>query len=323
MAKQLIKDLKDGSSVDSLFSVKYKKPPVDYKSKQGSWFTVGLSDMTGEIELRFWGGTDKAKTVAVYGSFKEDDVVHVVGIAKLGMDGVTTEIQASEGMGKLEKAGTFNPEDFVPRTKQDVGRMLAEINNTIASISDANIKALLLSFFKDGAFVGEFCNTPGGITMHHDYVGGLLEHTLHVVHICKSLLEIHPQLDRDLLLSGAILHDIGKTKEFRVTTNIKQTEDGMLRGHITIGQEMLLERIGRLPGFPVGLKLKVAHMMLSHHGEGEYGSPVRPVFPEAEAVHYADEMDAKLDQHITTQEDPRTDDFRVYSRKLKRFVYLK
>jgi 3'-5' exoribonuclease len=119
------------------------------------------------------------------------------------------------------------------------------------------------------------------------------------------------------------LHDIGKTREFRVTTNIKQTEDGMLRGHITIGQEMLLERIGGLPGFPEELKLKVAHIMLSHHGDGEYGSPVMPVFPEAEAVHYADEMDAKLDQHITTKEDPRSEDFRTYSRKLRRFVYLK
>jgi len=323
MAKQFIGELKEGQQVDSVFSVKYKKPPSDYKTKQGSWFSVGLSDMTGEMELRFWGGSDKGSVAKVYSSFKEDDIIRIVGFVRAGREKGRLEIHVNEDTGKLEKAASFNLEDFVPKTKQDIGKMLAEINTTIGSIGNPRTKALLESFFRDKAFVDEFSRAPGGITMHHAYMGGLLEHTLHVVHICKSLLDIHPQLDHDLLLAGAILHDIGKTKEFRVTTNIKQTPDGMLRGHITIGQEMLLERIKAVPDFPEELKLKIAHMMLSHHGNGECGSPVIPAFAEAEAVHYADECDAKIDQHITTKEDPRTEDFRVYSRKLGRPVYLK
>jgi 3'-5' exoribonuclease len=323
MTKQFINELKEGQAVDSTFSVKYKKPPSNYKSKSGCWFTVGLSDMTGEMELKFWGGLDKGATTKRYSTFKEDDVIHVTGFARAVLDKGKLEIHVNEDSGRLDKTDDFNIEDFVPRTKQDIEKMLAEINSAIASIENRHIKALMESFFNDKAFVKEFSRSPSGITMHHNYVGGLLEHTLHVLHICRSLLEIYPQMDRDLLFAGAVLHDIGKTREFRTTTNIKQTEDGMLRGHITISQEMLLEKISGIAGFPDELKLKIAHILLSHHGNGEYGSPVIPAFAEAEAIHYADECDTKLDQHITTKEDPRTEDFRTYSRKLGRLVYLK
>ena len=119
------------------------------------------------------------------------------------------------------------------------------------------------------------------------------------------------------------MHDFGKIKEYKVTTNIKQSEEGMLRGHISMGDEMVLEKIKSIPNFPEELKIKISHLMLAHHGQKEYGSPVVPSFPEAEAISYADEMDAKIDQHIDTKENPATDDFRVWSRKLGRPVYLK
>ncbi len=318
MAKQCISELREGQPVDSLFSVKYKKSATAYA--KGYKFTAGLSDMTGEIELKFWGGMDKDSVQKVYDSFKEDDIIHVVGTVSRYE---RVEIHVNEGRGIIEKAREYSSGDFVPSTKQDMGRMMDEVNSAVSSVRNPHIKALLDAFFKDPSFVEEFKRTPAGITMHHNYIGGLLEHTIHVLEICKSLLSIHPQLDHDLMIAGALLHDIGKTREFRVTTNIKQTPDGMLRGHITIGQEMLLEKIGSISGFPEELKMKIAHIMLSHHGNGECGSPVAPAFAEAEAVHYADECDAKLDQHITTKESPMTEDFRVYSRKLGRPVYVK
>lgn len=319
MPKQFISELKEGQSVDSTFSVKYKKPVSPYS--KGYRFTAGLSDKTGEMEMKFWGGQDRGLVQAVFDSFREDDVVRVAGI--VSMYDRRMEIHVNEGKGTVEGAKSFDVSDFVQSTRQDVGRMTAELMRAVDGVGNPHIKALLVSFFGDASFAEDFRKAPAGITMHHNYMGGLLEHTLHVLHICMSLSEIHPALDRDLLTAGALLHDIGKTREFSVTTNIRQTPDGMLRGHITIGQEMLLERMARIPSFPDELKMKIAHIVLSHHGDTEYGSPLAPAFAEAEAVHYADECDAKLDQHITTRENSGTDDFRVWSRKLSRPVYVK
>lgn len=319
MAKQFVNELKEDQAVDSKFSVKYKKPPREYKN--GYKFTIGLSDRTREIELKYWGGTDKEAVQRVFDSFQVDDVIHVVGIVSSWYEKI--EIHVNEGKGKIEKTEDFDMEDFVPKTKQDIDKMLAEIKNTIEGTENPHIKQLLNSFFSDPSFVDEFKTAPAGITMHHAYIGGLLEHTIHVLQICRTLLNIYPQLDKDLLFSGAILHDIGKIKEFRVTTNIKQSEEGMLRGHITMGEEMILERMKKVADFPKDLKIKIAHIMLAHHGNNEYGSPVVPAFAEAEAIYYADECDAKLDQHISIKEDPGTEDFRTYSRKLRRPVYLK
>jgi len=319
----MINEFRENQPVDSLFSVKYKKSPARYKSKEGSWFTVGLSDKTGEIELRFWGRESNDSVQKIFDCFKVSDVVRVKGIAKTSMRDNRLEIHVNEGDGIIEKATDFQRDDFIPKTKENVELMVAEINETIGNISNPHLKQLLEAFFNDNDFVDNFRNSPAGITMHHAYIGGLLEHTIHVLEICKTLLKIYPKLDKDLLFTGAILHDIGKIREYEFTTNIKQTEEGMLRGHITIGEEMILDKIKQLAGFPKELMIKIAHIMLAHHGNKEYGSPVLPSFPEAEAIYYADEADSKLDQHIDTKENPATDDFRVWSRKLGRPIYLK
>jgi 3'-5' exoribonuclease len=323
MAKQFIGELKEGRPVDSTFSVKYKKPPANYKSKQGAWFTAGLSDKTGEIELRFWGRQDAESVQKAYESFKVSDVVHVKGIAKISMRDGRLEIHVNEGEGMVKKAGSYDREDFIPKTKANVDDMMAELLGVVDGLQNQHLKQLLDAFFRDEPFANEFRNAPAGITMHHAYIGGLLEHTLHVLRICRTFSEIYPKLDKDLLFAGALLHDVGKTREYEFTTNIKQTERGMLRGHINMGEEMIMDKIKHIQGFPDDLKMKLAHIMLAHHGKREYGSPVIPAFAEAEAIYYADEADSKIDQHIDTKENPATDDFRVWSRKLGRPVYLK
>jgi 3'-5' exoribonuclease len=323
MAKQFIGELKENQPVDSTFSVKYKKPPANYKSKQGAWFTAGLSDKTGEIELRFWGRESTDTVQSIYDSFKVSDVIRVKGIAKVSMRDNRLEIHVNEGEGALEKAGSYDREDFIPKTKASVDDMMSELLEVVDDIQNPSLKKLLDAFFRDDSFANEFRNAPAGITMHHAYIGGLLEHTLHVLRICRTFSEIYPKLDKDLLFTGALLHDIGKTKEYEFTTNIKQSEEGMLRGHITIGEEMIMDKIKQMDGFPEDLKIKLAHIMLAHHGNREYGSPVIPAFAEAEAIYFADEADSKIDQHIDTRENPATDDFRVWSRKLGRPVYLK
>jgi len=323
MAKQFINELKENQTVDSTFSVKYKKPPANYKSKQGAWFTAGLSDMTGEIELRFWGRESTDTVKKIYDSFNVSDVIHVKGLARISMRDNRLEIHVNEGEGVIEKAGSYDREDFIPKTKSNVDKMMAEVLKTINDVQNPHLRRLLEAFFKDDAFTNAFRNAPAGITMHHAYIGGLLEHTVHVLEICKTFLKIYPKLDKELLFAGALLHDIGKIKEYEFTTNIKQTEEGMLRGHITIGEEMIMDKIKKIQGFPDDLKMKIAHILLSHHGNKEYGSPVIPAFAEAEAIYYADEADTRIDMHIDTKENPATDDFRVWSRKLGRPVYLK
>jgi 3'-5' exoribonuclease len=319
MTKQFISELRMGDNVNSTFSIKYKHPPEQYKN--GFRFTLGLADKTGEIELKYWGGEHKESVLAVYNSFKENDVVAVVGKVSSFRDRL--EIHINEGAGSITSEESFEKEDFVLTAKENIAKVMHSIMSTIEAMKNPHLKQLLESFFSEKEFYESFSQAPAAMYMHHAYIGGLAVHTSHVVELCKSIIKIYPNLDSDLVLAGAILHDIGKIKEFSVTTNIKQTEEGMLCGHINLGEEMIFEQIKRMKDFPNTLKIKMAHMMLSHHGNNEYGSPQEPSFPEAVAVYYADEYDSKVEQFLRIKESANTEDFRVYSKRLGRGIYLK
>lgn len=320
MKPQFVDKLVLGEKVDSQFSVKYKHPVREYgKPFKGFMFAVGLADRTGEIELTYWGGNDKSKVQRIYDSFKENDVVSVSGIVGKFKDNL--KIDVNEGTGKLERSEKFEIEDFIPSAKNlaQNEKEFSEINN---SIKNEFLKRLLDLFFTDNDFFEKFRKAPAAMYVHQAYLGGLLEHTLNVAKICGFLHSLYPGMDRDLLVASALLHDIGKTKEFHVTTNIKQTEEGMLRGHITIGEEMVMEKIRQIMDFPETLKIKIAHIMLSHHGDLENGSPKEPHFSEAIAVYYADEFDSKLAQWTKIIEEAETEDFRIFSKRLGQ-IYLK
>jgi uncharacterized domain HDIG len=339
MSKQFIVDLKYGNKVSSLFSVKYKHPPKQYKN--GFMFTAGLSDRTGEIEATYWGGTDISKLQKIYDSFGVYDVVYISGL--VGQFKSKQKIDINEEKGAIRKTDDYDIEDFVGRTEKNIGELILQLSEIIGSISNPHLKALLNSFFDDVDWLEEFKNAPAAMYIHQAYIGGLLEHSLNVAGICKAIWSIYPTLDKDLLLTGAILHDIGKIKEFQITTNIRITEEGMLRGHISLGEEMLLDKIKEIEEgsgryhpsgsieawssddetiFPEVLKFKLLHIMLSHHGRGEYGSPKEPQFPEAAAIYYADECDAKVFQYVQIKEEAATEDFRTYSKRLGQ-IYLR
>ncbi len=319
MKKQFVSGIVFGDAVSDVFAVKYKHPVREYKN--GFSFQAGLADRTGEIELSYWGGIDKPAVQAIYDSFKEDDVLFVNGMASEYRG--STKIDVNEGKGKISRVSSYEAADFVPKSESDSNALLEGIRAEIDGMQNPHIKALLNSFFRDEAFAKEFAFSPGAISIHHAALGGLIEHTSQVLRICACTCEIFPSMDRDLLVAGAILHDVGKIKEFRVTTTIRQSEEGMLRGHIAMGEEMVLARIAKIPDFPDTLKMKLAHIMLSHHGEPDYGSPKRPTFPEAACVHYADMLDAQVDQFLRLKEDADTEDFRTYSKRLEREIYLK
>lgn len=312
--KQFIKGLVFEQKVESFFSVKYKHPPREYKN--GFMFTVGLADRTGEIEVNYWGGRNRESIRGVYDSFKEDDVICVSGI--VGEFREKLKIDVNENFGSIRKCTPweYNIEDFVPKTAEDVKKMASELNEIKNSIKEKHLLELLELFFEDSEFSEEFIRAPAAMFIHHAYIGGLLEHTLHVARLCETMHKIYPQLNRDLMLCGAILHDIGKIREFRVTTNIKISEEGMLKGHIILGEGMVSEKIKTVKGFPDNLGIKLCHIILSHHGSGEYGSPKEPQFPEAVAVYYADEYDSKVDQYVKAKEGADTEDFRIYSKRL-------
>jgi 3'-5' exoribonuclease len=314
---QFICDLKFGDSVKGCFSVKYKHPPKEYKN--GFMFTIGLADKTGEIEATYWGGKNKEKVRQIYDQFKEGDVISITGVVGEFRNRLKIDINEEN---EIKKSTEYRLEDFVPKTEKNVDEMLLELREKISLIKNPNLRALLEAFFNDNDFVQKFKTAPAAMYIHHAYLGGLLEHTLNVVKLCQSTHKLYPQLNLDLLLAGSLLHDIGKTKEFVVTTNIKVSEEGMLRGHIVLGEEMMLKKVNKIPNFPRNLKMKLSHIILSHHGETSFGSPKQPQFAEAAAIYYADECDSKVNQYIKAKEMATTEDFRTYTKRLGE-IYLK
>ena len=298
--KQFIKDVEIGKKVEDLFSIKYKQPLKQYKN--GFMFSLALSDKTGEINATYWGGDEKYIVQKLYDEFKEGDVIYISGSVGEYKNKLMISIN---GHGIIEKSERYNVEDFVPKTKNDIGKMVEGINEVISSLNDSNLKTLLESFFTNSEFVYKFKNAPAAMYIHHAYLGGLIEHTVNVVELCETICRLYPQLDRNLTIAGAILHDIGKIKEFDVTTNIKVSEEGLLLGHAVISVNMVLERLKGINDFPDNLKGKLLHILLSHHGKVEYGSPIEPLFAEAWAVYFADEYDSRLSRSIKTKEDAK------------------
>jgi len=311
MAKTYVSDLKNGDTVTSTFSIKYKKPPKKYSG--GYMFEARLADKSGEITAKYWGGGDEEAVSRVYESFDTEDVIEVTGRVSEFRGKLEVALDDKSTLKKLDPL-EYDLADFIATTEKDIPEMYSKIKSKIDSVDDHNLKSLLLSFFDDPDFSEKFNKSPGSMSRHQNYVGGLLEHTLNVTEICEKILEIHPKLDRNLLITGAILHDIGKIYEYTVSTNIDVSREGMLRGHLIIGESMAVEKIKHIPEFPKKLALKVSHMILSHHGQHEYGSPKKPQLPEAFALYYADELDAKVSYVIHLKEDARTEDPWVYTR---------
>jgi 3'-5' exoribonuclease len=317
---QFIQDLKEGEEVDSLFSVKFKKPPKAYT--KGFVFEVRLADRTGEMTAKYWGPKDETGVRSLYQSFESDDVVRVRGMVSSYRDALEIGI-SSDKKGLLEKVprGAFDITDFVARASRDVEQMMSQLNSHVRKVQNKHLQALLAYFFSDEEFVARFKAAPASMWLHCNWVGGLVEHTLNVVQICEFLAKQYPKLDRDLLLTGALLHDVGKLDEYEVSTNIDVSEDGMLRGHIIIGAEMVSRACEKVEGMPKNLRLKVVHLVLASHGLPEFGSPKKPQFPEAVAVHFADDADAKLEQYIAAKEGAETEDPWIYNKRLGH-IYL-
>jgi 3'-5' exoribonuclease len=270
----------DNQVITGFFAVSAKS--VRSKKDGSLYFALILSDGTGQAEARMWETADA-------GEFEAGDIVKVRGQVSRYQE----RFQISVERIRRAEPGEFVLSDFLPRTERDVDELWAELNRYIESFTDPHLKSLLRLFLDDGEIAAALREAPAAKSMHHAWIGGLLEHVVSLLGICDLAAKYY-SVHRDLLLTGAVLHDIGKLQELRWGTSFDYTVEGQLLGHITIGVGMIEQRIAALPDFPPALRMLVSHMVLSHHGRYEFGSPKLPMIPEALLLHYLDDMDAKM-----------------------------
>lgn len=314
----MIRDLKAYEPIEGKFVVKFKKPIQKYAN--GYTFQLRVGDSSGEVMLKFWG-PDNEKTVSdLYSSIKKDDIVFVKGNTSHYAGKVEIDVD-QKGILKTLKPEEYDISEFLIPARKDIDEMIKELIDTVHSVQDTHLRKILSDFLNDQDFMEKFKQHPAAMYKHHNWLGGLLEHTLNVVNICNFLAKIHPELNRDLMVTGAMLHDIGKINELEVKTSVKTSIEGILVGHTLMGIEELVYRMEKLK-IPKEYKLKLIHMLASHHGKLEYGSPKEPAFPEALAIYLADDIDAKITEMLHRKKTAVTEDDYLYTREFGN-IYLK
>jgi 3'-5' exoribonuclease len=283
-----------GSRVEGRFLVARKE--LRQGGRAGQFLDLTLCDATGRVTARVW-----ENAAAAAERFAQGDVVWVVGAAETYRDELQVRVERIEVVAP-EQA---DPSDFLPRTAKDVGELERRLAEAVKSVKNDHLRGLLMAFFRDPEFRKRFRSAPGAKALHHAYIGGLCEHTVEVVELCGKVAEVYPQLDRDLLMTAAILHDIGKTEELTWTAAFDYSDAGNLLGHLVLGERMVRERTDGIEGFPEELKMLLSHMILSHHGTGEFGSPKVPMTAEAIALHHAEDLDAKVNMFLGQIEEAR------------------
>lgn len=312
MKSVFVKDIRAGNRIEDSFLVTGKN--MAFSQKGSPYLVMKLRDNTGEIEGRVWdnaGEIDK--------KFRKGDIIRISCRAVSFKNMIQLSIT---DVARLE--GTeVDPADYLPVSKHDIGEMFAELLAIIETVDSPHLKKLLMNFMSDGETAELFRKVPAAKGLHHVYAGGLLEHTLSVTKLIDKTAGHYPGADRDLLIAGGIIHDIGKTRELTCNGIIEYTGEGRLIGHIVIGLEMLDSQIGRIEGFPPQLAVELRHLILSHHGMLEFGSPKRPKTVEAVILHQIDDMDAKVNafQEFIDSSPDDDSDWTPYHRLFDRFIY--
>ena len=280
-----IDKLRDGMHVSDVYLCKQKTIALTKNGKE--YGNLVLQDKTGQIESKIWDLHSPGIR-----DFDAMDYVYVEGNVTVFNNANQLNIQ------RIQKApeGSYDQADYFPISSKNIDDMYKELRDLIASVKNLYLKQLLMSFFiDDKAFARRFKSHSAAKSVHHGFIGGLLEHTLSVTQLCSMIAGHYPFIDRDLLITGALLHDIGKTSELSPFPQNDYTDEGQLLGHIIIGARMAEEHIASIDGFPERLRNELVHMILSHHGELEYGSPKKPALIEAMVLSLADNMDAKVE----------------------------
>ncbi len=288
MTRRYVNQLANSDSVDEVFLVADKQLRAN---RQGNLYLhLELRDKTGVVGARLWNASE-----ALAARFEPGDYLHVRGKVQV-FQGALQIILANI---EVIDANRIDPLEFLPRSAADTGKLIARLREVLMGMTNPHLRALAECFLIDDEFLRKYTTAPAGIKNHHAYQAGLLEHVVTMLNVTVRIADLYPDLDRDLLLMGIFLHDVGKIDELSYTRAFSYTDEGQLLGHLVMGVTLLRDKVRiaeELIGepFPHELKLRLEHMIVSHHGTYEFGSPKLPMTVEAVALHYLDNFDAKI-----------------------------
>ena len=314
MKSPCVREIEPGKVATGTFLVQSKD--VRQKKTGEPYLSLVLGDRTGELDAKMWDNVAE-----VMNTFERDDYVRVKGLLQI----YNNRPQFTLHTLKRIDDTAVDAADFFPASERDPAEMLAELRGIVGSIKNPHLRALLESFLSDEEVVRLYIKAPAAKFIHHAYLGGLIEHVLSVCRLCRLVASNYAGVDLDLLLAGAVLHDIGKIYELSYDRSFGYTSEGQLLGHIAISLRMVEAKLAQLPDFPPRLRTLLEHLILSHHGELEFGSPKVPLFQEALLLHYLDDLDSKMEcMRVLVDKDRLVEgDWTTYSPSLERVVLKK
>jgi len=300
MAHKFINEIEPGEAINDVYIV--RDPILRSTSRGDLYIAMHLSDRSGQLNGRMWQASER-----VYSSLPKPGFVHIEGRSELYQN----NLQIIVNNISVVDAGRVEPGDFLAQTDKDTNQMFEEVQSILGGIKNAQLKALVGEFLEDRELMEQFCNCPAAIKMHHDYLGGLLEHTHNMLRVAAAILPLYPNVQSDLVLAGIFLHDMGKTMELSYDMAFSYTDSGQLLGHITQSLLMLHKKADELAAKGQAIEKDIldnlGHIILSHHGKYEFGSPKLPATPEAFMVNYIDDLDAKICQVTTAINNESSD----------------
>ena len=310
-----VKDIQPGQTFQDTYLV--SQPVLRHTSRGDLYIAMFLSDKTGKVNSRVWQATEE-----LYQSIPSEGFIRISGKSELYQNSLQIVINSLT----VVSSDGLNLSDYMPRTDKDIPQMFGQLKDVLATIQNPDLKRLVQAFLGDPELMKLFCTAPAAMQMHHAYLGGLLEHTLNMLHVAKAVFPLYPKIQKDLVLAAIFLHDIAKTQELSYKICFSYTDAGQLLGHIILGTQMVTQRadILALDGQPIAPAIldSLLHIIVSHHGQYEFGSPKLPATPEAFMVSYIDNLDAKMNQTATLIENDTTEtNWTSYQKSLETRLY--
>lgn len=315
MTHLYIKDIQPGQQIQDIYMV--TQPVLRNTTRGDLYIAMFLSDKTGKVNSRMWQATE-----AIYQALPSEGFVTIRGKSELyqgNLQIVINDIQVLE-------PDKVRLSDYMPRTEYNITEMFEEFKGIMATIKNEDLKRLVDAFLNDHELMKQFCTAPAAMQIHHNYLGGLLEHTLNMARVAQVLFPLYPKIQKDLVLAAIFLHDIAKTQELSYKMGFGYTDRGQLLGHIIQGTQLISQRAEdlRVDGTPINPDIldNLLHIIVSHHGQYEFGSPKLPATPEAFMVNYIDNLDAKMNQTMSLIEnEPGDDNWTAFQRSLETKLY--
>jgi 3'-5' exoribonuclease len=317
MTHKFINKIEPGETIDEIYMV--KDPILRSTSRGDMYIAMFLCDRTGQLNGRMWQASE-----IIYKSIPKPGFVHVKGRSELYQNNLQVIVNSISPIA----AEKVNIDDFLARTKKNVSQMFDEVTKIITQIKHPQLKAIINSFLDDKERMEKLRNSPGGMKLHHSYIGGLLEHVHNMLRVAVAVLPMYPNLQGDLVLAGIFLHDIGKTEELSHDLSFSYTNQGQLLGHIVQSLLIVNQKIDELKagGTKIDQELidTIEHIIVSHHGEYEFGSPRLPAMPEAFMVYFIDDLDAKLNMaEAAIEEEDGDENWSAWKNALQTRIYRK